>query len=179
MEKEYEEINYWGNLEEVVAYLINDKNMGKLTCTNFNGTMLYSDTVTLDGAYKQATGKTYVEYVKQKREWLEKSRREDEEHKAKIPELTEYWKKKGREILEEDRIELWDKIVPVRLNDLYKGWELGCCLDIIKTLNNGGTFAEAKRIMNDQNHSGMSWALTKSMVKELCSRGEEFAKYIN
>ena len=72
----------------------------------------------------------------------------------------------------------WDKIVPIRLNDLYHGMELGCCLDITEVLNNNGTLDEAKKIIESQDHSGMSYGLVCAMVKEFCSRGNEFVEYI-
>ena len=34
--------------------------------------------------------------------------------------------------------------------------ELGCCLDIVKILNNGGLLEEAKQEIEKQGHSGMS-----------------------
>ena len=85
--------------------------------------------------------------------------------------------KKGREILNEDKWEYWDRIVPIRLNDLYQGIELKCCLDIVEILNNG-TLEDAKLEIEKQGHSGMSFALVCSMVKDFSPRGEEFFNYI-
>ena len=51
--------------------------------------------------------------------------REEREFKEQIPKLTEEWKKKGREILAEDKWDYWDEIVPTRLGDLYHGWGIG------------------------------------------------------
>lgn len=39
-------------------------------------------------------------------------------------------------------------MVPVRLKDLYKGFELGACLDIVKELNAGCELDKAKIIHN-------------------------------
>jgi len=86
---------------------------------------------------------------------------------------------KGREILTEDKWDYWDQIVPVRLGDLYHGMELGCCLNIVEILNNGGTLDEAKAEIQNQSHSGMSYGLVCSMVKEFCERGKEFVSYAN
>jgi len=100
------------------------------------------------------------------------------EFKENIPFLSKEWMQKGREILTEDKWEYWDKIVPIRLDDLYHGMELGCCLDIIKILNNNGTFDEAKEMIESQDHSGMSFSLVCTMVKEFCDRGQEFLEYV-
>lgn len=175
----YKEIGYLGNdIESTVNALLRYKKEGKLICTEFNGVMLYSDTVTLDDAYKSITGKTKVEFDKAQQEWRENYDREEREHKAKIPELSKVWMKKGREILTEDKWKLWDEIVPTRLGDLYRGMELGCCLDIVKILNDNGTLDEAKEKIESQNHSGMSFGLVCSMVREFSSRGKEFVEYV-
>ena len=103
--------------------------------------------------------------------------KEEQKYKEEIPSLSKEWMRKGREILIKDKWEYWDKIVPIRLGDLYHGMELGCCLDIVKILNNNGTFDEAKKELEDQNHSGMSYSLVCVMVKEFCDRGNDFYKY--
>ena len=68
--------------------------------------------------------------------------------------------------------------VPIRLDDLYHGMELGCCLDIVKELNAGCSLDVAKKIIEDQGHSGMSFGLVCSMVKSFCERGSEFVNYV-
>lgn len=100
------------------------------------------------------------------------------EHENKIPELTKVWKAKGREILTEDKWELWDKIVPVRLGDLYQGIELGCCLEIVNILNKNGTLDEAKEKIENQDHSGMSFKLVCAMVRDFSDRGNEFVEFV-
>lgn len=176
---EYKEIKFWGNtIEEAVKELWRYKNEGMLVYTDFNDTILYSDTVTMDNAYLKITGKTKAEFDKAQQDWRDNYEREEREHKAQIPKLTEEWKQKGREILTEDKWNYWDKIVPTRLDDLYHGMELGNCLDIVKILNNGGSLEEAKQEIEKQGHSGMSWGLVRLMVKEFCERGKEFAEYV-
>jgi len=176
---EYQEIKFWaGNIEEAVKELWHYKNEGILAYVDFNGTTLYSDTVTMDDAYLKITGKTKAKFDKAQQDWHDNYEREEREFKEQIPKLTEEWKKKGREILAEDKWDYWDEIVPTRLGDLYHGWELGCCLDIVKILNDGGSLEEAKQEIEKQGHSGMSWGLVRLMVKEFCERGEEFVEYV-
>ena len=74
---------------------------------------------------------------------------------------------------------LWERMVPIRLDDLYHGMELGCTLEIVKILNSGGSLNDAKKKIEDQGHSGMSFSLVCSMVRVLCDRGEEFVEYVN
>lgn len=179
MDKNYRKVDYVGStIEQAVKALLGYRKEGKLVCTEFNGTTLYSDTVTMDGAYKAITGKTKAECDKAHQEWKEEYDRKEKEHQESIPALSEVWKQKGRIILDLDKWEYWDKIVPIRLGDLYHGMELGCCLDIVKILNSGGTLEEAKAMIESQNHSGMSWGLVRSMVREFCQRGQEFAEYV-
>ena len=180
MDKNYEKIQFLvgSSIEDAVKELLRYKEKGILAYGEFNGFVLYSDTVVLDEAYMQIIGKTKTEFDKAQQEWKENYDKQLKEHKEKIPVLTEYWKEKGREVLTEDRWEYWDKIVPVRLNDLYRGIELGYCLDIVKILNNNCTLDEAKDLMETQGHSGMSFGLACAMIRDFCNRGQEFADYV-
>lgn len=47
----------------------------------------------------------------------------------------EYYVEKGHELLDKKYWKDWDEIVPIRLNDLYHGMELKCCLEIVSALN--------------------------------------------
>jgi hypothetical protein len=166
------------SLDVVVKNLLRHKMKGELVHTNFNGVDLYSDTVTMDDAYLAVTGKTKEEYDKMEQEWRDEYDKKEKEHQAKIPELTDEWIKKGHDILAEKYWSDWDICVPIRLGDLYHGFELGCCLDIVKILNGGRSLEEAKTKIVDQGHSGMSWGLVVGMVKSFCDRGAEFAEFI-
>ena len=180
MDKNYIQIQFLaGNtIEQAVNELLIYKEKGQLVSGEFNGVTLYSDIVTMDGAYKEITGKTKSEFDKEQQEWRENYKRKEQEHKERIPELSKVWMKKGRDILTEDKWELWDNIVPIRLGDLYHGMELGNCLDIVEVLKNNGTLDEAKNIIEHQGHSGMSFSLVCAMVKEFCDRGNEFVEYV-
>lgn len=155
------------------------KEKGVLACGDFNGKTLFSDTVTMDSAYLNITGKTKSEFDKWEKEYINKIKKEKQEHKENITNLSKMWSAKEREILTEDKWELWDKIVPIRLNDLYRGIELGNCLEVVEVLNNNGTFEDAKKLLEEQSHSGMSFSLVCSMIKNFCSKGDDFVDYVN
>jgi hypothetical protein len=180
MNSKYSKIEFLaGNtIDKAVNELLDFRAKGILVCGDFNGITLYSDTVTMDDAYKVITGKTKSEFDDFQREEIEKSKRKRAEHQASIPSLFEEWRAKGRDVLDEDKWEYWDRIVPIRLDDLYQGMELGCCLEIAKILNNNGSLDEAKKEIESQGHSGMSFGLVCSMVKDFCDRGEEFVNYV-
>lgn len=180
MTKNYLELQFFGNtIEDAVNELLTYKEKGKLASGDFNGTLLYSDTVTMDSAYTAITGYTKAEFDEAMENRKTERQRKQKEHEERIPELIKVWSAKGREVLAEDKWAYWNDIVPVRLNDLYQGMELEASLDIIRILNDGGTLEEAKEKIESQNHSGTSFGLVRLMVKEFAERGEEFSSYVN
>lgn len=175
----YKEINFpcGASIEKCVNELAKYKAKGELVFGTFNGHKLYSDTVTLDSAFKQITGKTKKEFddkIKKRNEEYEKQK---QEHIDNIPRLAQYWMEKGREILDRSKWEYWDRIVPVRLNDLYQGMELKQCLDIVILLKED-KFEEAKELIYNQGHSGMSFGLICSMIREFSDKGEKFVSLV-
>lgn len=174
--KNYKKIDScWGmTIDMAVNELLQYKERGELAFLEFNGIKLYSDTVTLDGAYIAITGITKADHEERVGKQREEYKREGEKYQAKSPLLVAVWQDKGRAFVKLDKLDLWDKCVPARLNDLYHGMELGACEEIIIALNNGCTIGEAKTIIENQNHSGMSYGLVRSMVREFAERGQEF-----
>ena len=176
MKTNYREIQFdvGQSLETAIKELKDHKD---LVCGSFNSKMLYSDIDDIDSAFKKVTGKTKAEFDETRQKEHEEYEAENKRHEQAIPELTKKWIQKGNAILDEKYHELWAKIVPIRLRDLYKGFELGACLDIVKELNAGCELKTAKTIIEDQGHSGMSFGLVCSMVRSFCDRGAEFASY--
>jgi hypothetical protein len=177
----YEEIKFYaGNtIQSAVNKLLKYKKEGKRVCGSFNGIMLYSDTVTLDNAYISITGMTKKESDEKEKIRQEEYDKELQKYKEKIPTLTEEYIKKGKEILDKKYLNTWIEIVPIRLDDLYRGMELECSLEIIKHLNDNGSLEKAKEMLNSQGHSGMSYGLMKNMIYNLCERGKEFTNYLS
>lgn len=99
---------------------------------------------------------------------------------ANLPSHLDAWKERGRKILSPDKWKQWDKIVPIRANDLYHGMELNATLDIIEILNQSheDSFKRAKQALYDQNHSGMSFSLVCAMLEEFSDKGIDFVKYV-
>jgi hypothetical protein len=177
MKKKYKKIEFGlgNNIESAVEELKRHK---RLVCGLFNGKMLYSDVDDLDSAYVKITGKTKSELDEAERIRHEEYEAQEIKHKEAIPELTKEWIEKGKQILDEKYLEFWDKCVPIRLSDMYHGFELGACLDIVKELNSGCELDIAKAIIEKQGHSGMTFGLVCSMVKSFCDRGVEFVDYV-
>jgi hypothetical protein len=177
MEKKYREIEFSAGqgIESAVKKLKEHKD---LVCGSFNGQMLYSDVDNMDSAFKKITGKTKAEFDEAERKRNKEYEEEKRKHKESIPELTKEWIEKGKSILDKKYLELWNTIVPIRLGDLYRGMELGNCLDIVEKLNAGCELQAAKEIIEEQGHSGMSFGLVCSMLKSFCNRGDEFVKFV-
>ena len=177
LNNKYREIEFSAgtNIESAIKELKSSKG---LVCGTFNGQVLYSDIDDVDSAYFKIIGKTKAECDEDSKRNHEEYEKSQKEHKDSIPELTQYWIEKGQEILDIKYLVEWNKCVPIRLNDIYQGMELKACLDIIIKLNNDCTLEEAKVIIENQGHSGMSFGLVCSMVASFCDRGKEFVKFV-
>ena len=72
----YKEIEYLGNLDGCIDELLKYKAKEQLVSIDFNGHILYSDTITVDGAYQEVLGDT-------KTEWEERCKRERLRHEKR------------------------------------------------------------------------------------------------
>jgi len=166
------------SIERAMQDLARFKERGELVYGEFNGQKLYSDVDDLDTAYKKITGKTKADFDAEQKAENDRYKEEQRKHKEAIPELTKEWIEKGNKILDEQYHEKWAKCVPIRLDDLYRGFELEATIDIVKELNAGCELDKAKEIIEGQGHSGTSFGLVCSMVKSFCNRGAEFVAYV-
>ena len=180
MKRNYKKIEFrlGSDIESAVKELEIYKEKDELVFGNFNNCTLYSDIDDLESAYVKITGKTKDEFDADRKAENDKYKEDQSKHNEAIPELTKKWIEKGNTILDEKYRELWAKCVPIRLEDLYQGMELQMCLDIVSRLNNKCSLDEAKIIIEEQGHSGMSFGLVCSMVKSFCDRGTEFDSYV-
>lgn len=181
MDKNYREIKfmYGCTIAEAVLELVEHGVKGEFVKGNFNGHMLYSDTSSIDSACIEVSGETYFDKINKRKKNRQRLIKEEEEYQKTVPSQTNVWIEKGHKILDEKYWSEWDKIVSIRLSDLYQGMELKACLDIIKPLNEGCELSEAKDIIDSQGHSGMSFGLVRNMVITFCDRGKEFAEYVS
>ena len=149
----------------------------------FNDHTIYSYE-TLDEIFQKIVGMTKDEYYKYAKEEEEKRQQELKTYKERIPELITYYKDKARGIIPENKLKYWDRIVPIRLNDLYRGMELQCLLDIITILNDENKTKEDRfnncyDLFYKQGHSGTSGMIVLSGLKQLHPLGYEFVDYFN
>lgn len=164
--------------KEMKEYEINS---GEHCFCMFNGKKLLS-TYTLDECYKEVTGCTLSEHEGKEKQRHEEYLREEEKFKASIPDKTKEYMQRAIGIIPNDKLERWNKIVPIRLNDLYHGMELDCWLEIIAELNKDvpkdEKFLRCKELFIKQGHSGMSGSLVLSGLREFHELGTELAEYI-
>ena len=137
-------------------------------------------TDTLDEAYMKILGKTKSEHEKEMQDWCDEYERKEKEHKDNIPNLIPIYREKARGVILEDQYEYWDKIVPIRLDDLYHGMELDATLDLCKIMRDESMsyderLKKAYDTFMDQGHSGMSAGLVASMLRTFCPDGNDLA----
>jgi len=168
------------SIDDALANLKTEANNNNcITCANFNGKILYS-TDDIDIAYMKVTGKTKDAHDKNLEEKAEEYERKEKEHEAKIPELTEKYREMARGLVLDEELDYWDKIVPIRLGDLYHGMELEQTLDICRimrdeTLSYDERLRKAYDLFMESGHSGMSAGLTAAMIRRFCPDGADVA----
>lgn len=150
------------------------------TCFGMFNDKEIRSTDTLDEAYVKVLGKTKAEFDDAVRKEWEEYERKKKEHEDNIPNLVPEYCEKARGVILEDQYEFWDKIVPIRLGDLYDGMELDATLDLCKIMRDESIgYDERIRKAYDtfmgQGHSGMSASLVACMLKAFCPDGEDLA----
>lgn len=180
MKTTHREIEFgFGNIESAIKELQKYKEKGELVFGVFNGQKLFSDIDDIDSAYLKITGSTKSECDEKARISNQKYLEEKRIHEETIPEQTKLWIERGEKILDLKYRAKWNEIVPFRLKDLYRGFELEACLEIVSELNEGVDFKTVKEIIEEQGHSGMSFGLVCSMIKAFSDRGADFVDYVN
>ena len=148
----------------------------------FNGKEIRS-TDTLDEAYMKIMGETKEQYDKEMQDWRDEYERKEKEHKDSIPSLVPSYCNRARGVILEDQYDEWDKIVPIRLGDLYHGMELDATLSLCKimrdeSLDYDKRLRKAYDEFMNQGHSGMSAGLVAAMLRKFCPDGEDLANAV-
>lgn len=123
------------------------------------------------GLSKMAEGNEYS-WVSQ---WLnaqgvEYDKIDDYVEKSKI------YNKEGLKYIYPQMKDRWEYAVGIRLTDLYNGKDLDAALEIMKALDEGKPISDVMYIFNNQDHSGASYGIVKSLVVEFSKRGPEFGR---
>ena len=165
-------------IEDAVNLLLSEKANGNSVYLSFNGTKLYSSTVTMDNAYLKITGKTKAEFDKDQAEWLENSKKQSAEDKeraiADIPNAIE----RGKPFMYRQRHSSWAKVVEADANGIYHGLLVNNVIRLMEALENGASIDEAVKMMADQGHSGWSASLVNYIMLDHAKQGPEFYEAI-
>lgn len=89
---------------------------------------------------------------------------EEAAYRESIPEATEKWIKWGEENLKPEVLDMWKECVPIRLDDLYHGMELDCFQKVFAAYQEDKSIENIRKVLDDQNHSGMSYGLMCSLI---------------
>ena len=170
------------SLEKCVERLQEYNARGELAKYEFNGHWLYSDTVTMDSAYLEVTGMNKADFDKAQEELIETIRKERRLAEKTAQNNIPNWIERGHKLFSENKWSEWDKIVPIRANDLYYGMELDNVLQVQEILTSGfdiKNFAKARECMEEQGHSGTSWFLVCALIEKFCTNGDVFVMWMD
>ena len=165
-------------LKEAVRVLLKAKIFGENIYIDFNGHRLYSLLDDENSCFMKVLGKSKQQREENRIKWLENYEKEQEENKKQAERKIPAWIERGNKLIYPQRQETWKDCVKIRAHDLYNGMELDNALDTMECLENGGTIEEANKILEDANHSGMSYGITLSIIVSFSKRGPEFYKAV-
>ena len=170
------------SLDEAIKMLKKESLLNKCVCYGeFNGKTINS-TDSIDDIYISVIGTSRAKHI----EYLENEQKSavqrEKEHFEKIPNLTLEYIEKAKGVIPDNKLDLWNRIVPIRLKDLYHGMELDCWIELVSILNKDSAiedkFNDALQAFINQGHSGMSAGLVFSGLKEFHPLGERLVEYI-
>ncbi len=166
-------------LEDCVNILLEYQERGESVYIEFWGHKLYSCDVTMDSAYQEILGTTKAEFDKMSeeipKELTAKFEEKQDDVKSKIPD----WVKQGESLIYPERLEEWKTCVESRAATIYSGNDLDAALAIMEKLESGASLDEAKKLLDSQDHSGFTSAMTKRIVFAFSKRGPEFLEYVD
>jgi len=127
----------------------------------------------LDKAAQEILGKTREEHraeledYENKREIREKTEKEAEakrkvENEKKIPQ----WIERGKKLVTADKQEEWEKYVKESVQSGGFGRDIEDILNIMESVASGANREEVKNLISEQSHSGSSYSLYRSIIKE-------------
>ena len=174
--RKYEKWVY--DLDGAVRVLKDAKNIGWNIYIDFNGHKLYSLLDDEDSCYHKVLGISKAESEERERKWHEeyeaREKKEKAEAEAKIPS----WLERGEKIIYPQRKAEWKRCVEIRAGDLYHGYELENALQAMELLEAGGSFEEAKKIIDDAGHSGCSYGIAMSIILTFSKHGPKFFRFM-
>ena len=90
--------------------------------------------------------------------------------------VIEKYIEKGHRLLKEKYWDEYDRIVPIRVGDLYHGMELRCFLEIIESYDTDKDLSKCNRLFDKQNHSGISAGLVANLIYAFHDEGDKIVR---
>lgn len=87
--------------------------------------------------------------------------------------LIDSYIERGKKVISEDKWELWKKILPIRVGDLYHGMEVDNALTILESYKEERDLDKVRKIFDDENHSGWSAGLVAGIIKKFSNDYKE------
>lgn len=174
--KEY--TGYVYNIDGMVKKFAECKARGENVFYNFNGHKCYSLLDNEDSCYKKITGYTKSEYDEAQKKWHEEYTKREAEEKKKAQDKIPGWTAEGKKYIYAEKADKWNECVKIRAGDLYHGADLENALEVMKHLDKGGDLAEAKRMIDEQGHSGASYGIVMSILVSFSKRGPELYRFM-
>lgn len=180
--KQWNYTKWVDDLDGAVKVLAQKKMNNENIYINFNGTKLYSLLDDENFCYLKITGTSKKIFEERRRkgleEWRKKNERKHNEAISKIPE----WIKRGEEFIYPQKQHEWRQCVFKRATDIYNGVDLENALEVMLTLDQlqGKKGIEtAKKLLDEQNRSGSSYAIVLPIILNFSKRGPEFYRELN
>ena len=162
------------DLDDAVKKLLVFKNKGMSVYCNFNGTYLYSDTVTLDSAYIQVCGCTKKIYDEMLKKDIAYSKRINElEKKLAIYELDDKFEN-SKHLVYPFRHDEWYKTLKTDAEGLYTGIITKNAIEIMNGIEENKPIDELIKVFFDQGHSGASAYWARYFIMKFSKNGYPF-----
>ena len=168
------EVSPGDDLESIVYTLLAAKARGESVYCEFSGHKLYSDTVSMDSAFMEVTGRTKADFDKAQEEMYKNYKREQKEAEERLKANIETWIEKGQALIFPERYDKWEKCVVACASNLYHGLELDGVLEIMTALENGASIEEARQMLYKQRYSGEAVSTIRNILFEFSKKGPEF-----
>ena len=175
---EEQEVEIRGNLEDFVNQLLEYTKRGQNVYARFNNHILHSKGLTIDNAYLEVLNETKEEHDKNKKAYLEREKKEDDEFLAKKDENIKTWFIEGQNYIYPERETEWLEFCKEQASEtVYKGSLVKEVLRIMRLLENTNDIAYLVDEFNhNPSYSGAAANYIQNLLLHFSKRGPEFVR---
>lgn len=145
---------------------------------NFNNQVLTPE-MTLNDAYTKITGKTKAEHDALLDDMRKTTREREEKFASEKDSLIEHYINGGLPVIKEGSEKDWRKMIAIRMDDIYGGFELKEAIAVMKTLKETDSLEQAYKAIQFDDHSGYTMHLTVGIVSLFAEKGKEFEAFFD